>query len=61
MLPIRFAANGISWPKESRRKRGLKLIGTIPTFGWRYRVGLRSLGLQLSLGVWHCYVLLEGI
>jgi hypothetical protein len=46
----------IWWGNENKRRKGIKLIGTIPNFGWRYNVGrIRSLGLQISLGVFHLY------
>lgn len=47
----------VIWWGRDRRKKGIRLIGTIPAFGWSYNVVGRSAGLQVSLGVVHCYVL----
>jgi hypothetical protein len=43
---------------EMRRRKSLRLIGTIPTFGWYFHPWW-SIGLQLSLGFWHGYVILQ--
>lgn len=54
-----LAWNVLRWPRDARRARSVRLIGTVPTFGWRYDVGGKSLGFQWSTGLRHGYVLLS--
>lgn len=56
---MRLAWGFLRWPKDAPRKRGVRFIGTVPAFGWRFAVGGKSLGLQWSTGRRHGYVLLE--
>lgn len=56
---MRLYFGHVWWGLEYTRKKGINLIGTIPAFGWAWCVGHKSLGIQISLGVWHCYALLQ--
>lgn len=51
---------GIWWgfSPEMRRVKTLRFIGTIPAFGWYFHPWW-SIGIQLSLGFWHGYILFQ--
>lgn len=56
---MRLSWNVLRWPKDARRRRCLRLIGTVPVFGWKRDIGGKSLGIQWSTGLRHGYVLLS--